>query len=218
MSSLPGASWDGFVLPTRDCTYGTSTDPATGIAALDADVSRLDARTAAVAIGVRHAAVFDAAYSSAGLVVVENADLAAGPGSTHFSSWRDDRALAGSAARYFEATDAGDTAAGAVAAGNATTDAASASTDHSSQPLSSSLLFALDVMPPGECDPRDAVRGFCVELSEDAVRTGLEGEQERFLSLGERVYSVAKTGVGPDAAQMVPSLLLFFDGDDFNAL
>ena len=84
--------------------------------------------------------------------------------------------------------------------------------DHNFTQAQIDSLWAWDFVPPGGCASHsDAWRPFCTEIAADLYI----GKEIKGVFLGERIYSVEATGMGPRQDQTIAAVgLAFFDSAD----
>lgn len=153
---------NSFIIPIRDATYGIPVIPEGTDLSIKQD-------TFAVVSGVIHTETIQTAYSEVS-VALENYITGTVLDTIAFE---ESAALKGSAMRYL---DKGSTTyQEAVAAG-----------------VDPSLLYAVDIRPPGACNADEAA--YCFELSQKVIN-----RKTAAMILGTRTYSVKATGLGPDA-------------------
>lgn len=159
---LDNPSNASFIIPIRDATYGIPIIPQ------GSDVS-IKEDTYAVVTGVIHTETIQTAYSEVS-VAIENYITGVILDTIAFEENED---LKGTALRYLDKDSAAYKE--AVAAG-----------------VNPSLLYAVDIRPPGACNADEAA--YCFEVSEKEIN-----RKTVAMILGTRSYSVKATGVGPDA-------------------
>ena len=71
---------------------------------------------------------------------------------------------------------------------------------------SADLFFAIDFMPPGKCST-SLYPQWCVEFNETSYK---HIGSSPYIILGERIYSLNETKIGPDASQTIGVQLLVF--------
>jgi hypothetical protein len=177
---------NSFVGGTRDAIYGIP--PINRYE--DILQYQLKSNAGHILIGVLHSKVLNATYSSAGIDVL-GWKLSTMTVSVIETLWFLDDHLIGSAARYFDDSYVK----------NNNNNVATAAVDQ---------LFAIDYFPPNGCIDHKYPQ-WCVEYNPtDYLTTGLIP----FLEVGERVYSVAKTTIGPAANTTIPTAILYFEVKD----
>ena len=89
-----------------------------------------------------------------------------------------------------------------------TTTTTTTTTTHSSTTTTTSadLFFAIDFMPPGKCST-SLYPQWCVEFNDTSYK---HIGSSPYLILGERIYSLNETKIGPDASQTIGVELLVF--------
>ena len=160
--------------------------------------------TLAVLIGVLHRDTMYASYNSAGVSVMNIYTWKYIE--TH---WILDDDLRGSVLRYLNtnSTTSVNTSTTSSTTRTACT-TTTTTTTHSSTTTTTSadLFFAIDFMPPGKCST-SLYPQWCVEFNETSYK---HIGSSPYIILGERIYSLNETKIGPDASQTIGVQLLVF--------
>ena len=137
--------------------------------------------TAVSMFGINHAAYFEAAYHSLGLNLQNFATQQSFPNDT---MWFMESDLRGSANRYLNDN-----------------------IDDDFKALVDKYFYAIDFLPPGQCQYH-ANKEWCFEFD---TYPQFKHIYEYDMILGERIYSVGATGVGPPAENMIPPQAISWD-------
>ena len=190
--------WDAVLALKNNATFDAETRDAVYGIPIDTLLIN-NASIFGVMMGVLHKNVINVTYNSVGVDIVTELLFVTGAKETN---WWYDNQLQGSASRYLTPE---------ILTSLSRTTSKRKDTANWFNYITSNIdnLFAIDYFEPGGCATSSTPQ-WCFEYNASNVANTNIGIQKTYLEIGERIYGVSATQVGPYANGTIPSQFISF--------